>query len=308
MKDELAFLDYVRRHARCGRGVLMGPGDDAAVLRTSTSRLVLTTDMLLEGTHFTFSDASPLQVGWKAMACNISDVAAMGCIPRFAVVSVGLCAKRPFSEALALHRGLQRCARRYGVSLVGGDCTAWHDGLSISVALLGEVPGGCRPVLRSGARPGDVILVTGTLGGSLLGRHLRVKPRVAEGLALNRRYRIHAMIDISDGLSLDLYRVCRASGVGAMLDGPSIPVSAAARKVARTSGKSPLVHALGDGEDFELLFTCSPAQARRILRDPPCGTRVTAVGRISEAKRLVLRSGDGHLEPLKVAGWEHHFG
>lgn len=308
MKDELAFLDYVRRFARCGKGVLVGPGDDAAVLQTNAPRLVLTTDMLLEGAHFTFRDASPLQVGWKAMACNISDVAAMGCIPRFAVVSVGLRSERPFREALALHRGLQRCARRYGVSLVGGDCTAWHDGLSISVALLGEVPKGCRPILRSGARPGDVILVTGALGGSLLGGHLRVKPRVAEGLTLNQRYRIHAMIDVSDGLSLDLYRVCRASGVGAILNAASIPVSAAARRAARTSGKPALAHALGDGEDFELLFTCSRKEARKILQHSLCGTRVTAIGQITEHKSLFLMRGDGRAEPLKAVGWEHHFG
>jgi len=303
---ELAFVEWIRGRTTYGSGVQIGIGDDAAVLTVGKQTLVYTTDILLEGAHFDLKRTTPQQVGWKAMACSISDVAAMGCSPTFAVCSAGLPRKGSPGLAKQLYLGLEKCARTYEVSLVGGDTTSHDGGLVISVAMLGEPQGKCRPLLRSGAKVGDAIMVTGSLGGSLLGRHLRIKPRVDEALELNATCRIHSMIDLSDGLSLDLYRICQMSHVGAVLRESTIPISSAARKQAKMTGKKPVDHALSDGEDFELLFTCTRKEAERIMGRPPCGTRVAMIGRIASDGYL-LEKKNGDAVPIMPQGWEHQF-
>ncbi|MBI3318133.1 MAG: thiamine-phosphate kinase [Candidatus Omnitrophica bacterium] len=252
---EEGLIERIKRSIRTDSGVIRGIGDDCAVLKGPSGRhLLFASDMLVERVHFLRS-SPPEKVGWKALAVNVSDIAAMGGLPRHAVVSLGLPPQTPVAWVDRLYRGLRRCARRFGVNLVGGD-TNRSDRLVIDVAILGEVEPS-RVVYRAGARAGDWLLVTGRLGGAVRsGRHLTFIPRVREARALTQKGRLHAMIDLSDGLSADLSRLCRASGLGALLDASRVP---------RRRGVS-LRAALTEGEDFELLMAAPPREARRLLR------------------------------------------
>jgi thiamine-monophosphate kinase len=304
-KGEEHWLDWVCRadpHIR--KRIRVGPGDDGAVVAWSKGNdLVVTTDHLVEGIHFDLDTASPGAVGYKAMACNLSDIAAMGCHPVAATIHVAVPPHVTMAVLRRIYRGMRRAADPFDTAIVGGDTSASPRHLVVGATLIGETRG-LRPLRRDGARIGDVILVTGRLGGSILGRHLRFLPRVEEGLRLNRRYRIHSMIDLSDGLSTDLYRVLRASDVGAVLDAARIPVSSAARRRARDSSKSPLRHALDDGEDFELLFTAAERETRRIESDRVLGPIVSRIGRIVPSG-FVLRDRAGRERPLEPSGYEH---
>jgi len=241
---ESAFLAWVRRRQLPGGGVRVGIGDDAALV----GDIILKVDAVVEGTHF--SRATPAQIGHKAMARPLSDLAAVAGIPRWALVSIVLPRGRGFATAKAVYRGAERTARRFGVRIVGGDLTVTRGAMVVTVTIAGE-KGPHGFVKRSGARPGDRVFVTGPLGGSLLGKHLSFTPRVREALKL----RPTAMIDISDGFAIDLHRLCEASGVGAQVDLSKVPISAAAKRLARRTGRRPIDHALNDGEDYELLYT-----------------------------------------------------
>ena len=198
-------------------------------------------------------------------------------------------------------------AERFGVALAGGDTNAWDGPLIVCITVIGEaVPPG--PVLRSGARPGDVIFVTGPLGGSLAGRHLRPVPRIEEALALRRLTRLHAMIDLSDGLSSDLSHILNASGnLGATLDPASIPIHPDASIESQRDGRSPLDHALNDGEDFELCFTVAPEDAERLTAGMAAGLRLQPVGVVEREPGLRLREGD-RLVPILPGGFDHFRG
>lgn len=298
--DERELIGWLQHRIPRGRGVLRGIGDDAAVLRGFPGRVLFTCDMLLEGTHFLPSDP-PAALGWKSLACSLSDIAAMAGKPVAAVVSLGL--RRGLGDRWirAFYRGLLRCARTFGCPVVGGDTTAGRGPVVVDVAVLGNAR---RPALRSAARPGDAILVTGTLGGSILGRHLRFRPRIREAWLLARRFRVHAMMDISDGLSLDLSRILEESRVGAVLFEEAIPISQAARRLAARDGRSSLEHALSDGEDYELLFTIPQGAATTLLARKPLGVRVSRIGRVTRAG-FFLRRRDGRLEPAQPTGWVH---
>src|SRR5829696_6672657 len=250
---EFAYIEWLRRVTPAAAGVAVGPGDDTAVLRPPRGPLLVTTDMLLEGSCFRLAEAGPFRVGRKAMAVNLSDIAAVAGVPTAAVVSVGLprTGGRELGEQLYL--GMRDAADAFGVPLVGGDTNSWDGPLAISVALLGEATAR-GPVLRSGAKVGDWVLVTGPLGGSILGHHLDFTPRVREALKLHESAALHAMIDLSDGLGRDLYHICEASRCGAVVFGDAVPVSDAARDLAARDGRPALDHALSDGEDFELVF------------------------------------------------------
>jgi len=250
---EEGLIRRIARTIRTGPGVVRGIGDDCAVLQGPGRMLRLfASDMLVEGVHFT-RDAPAEGIGWKALAVNVSDVAAMGGLPRQAVISLGLPRATPVSFVDRLYHGLRRCAAAYGVDLVGGD-TSRAPVVVIDVAILGEVEKG-RVVYRSGARPGDGLWVTGRLGGSLRsGRHLRFRPRVEEARALTARAKPHAMMDLSDGLGPDLLKMCEQSGVSAVLEGARIP---------RNAGCS-VEQALNDGEDFELLVAAAPRDAQKL--------------------------------------------
>jgi thiamine-monophosphate kinase len=201
-----------------------------------------------------------------------------------------------------LYLGLRDVADAFGVALVGGDTNSWTGPLVISVTALGESTGR-GPVQRSGARPGDWVFVTGPLGGSILGHHLDFTPRVREALALHAAVELRAMCDISDGLSADLNHICEESGCGAVLVAEAVPISDAAHELARTSGRTPLRHALGDGEDFELVFVVSPEDGARLLSAPP--VPVVKIGACVESG-LWLESA-GVREPLAPSGWVHSF-
>jgi thiamine-monophosphate kinase len=307
---EFAFIDWLRRRTPIDPRVLLGPGDDtAAVLMnpgslmggTPTAPVLVTTDMLLEGSCFVLAEAGPRRVGRKAMAVSLSDIAAMAGRPVAAVISVGL--PRGGGRALAeeLYGGLREMADAFATAIVGGDTNSWDGPLAITVTLLGE-PTGCRPVTRAGAKIGDWLMTTGPFGGSIRGHHLDFTPRVREALRLNELVDLHAMIDVSDGLAADVWQVCTESGVGAVLRAEAIPVSDAARAI--DDGRSLLDHALADGEDFELVFAASPADGRRLLESQPLeGVTLAAIGEVVEAGLWFER--DGQRRPLEPQGYVH---
>jgi thiamine-monophosphate kinase len=301
---EFAYIDWLRQRTPSDSRVLVGPGDDTAVLRWTTGApCLVTTDMLLEGSCFRLAEAGPRQVGRKAMAVNLSDIAAMAGKPVAAVVSVGL--PRQGGRALAeeLYLGLREMADAFDTVIVGGDTNSWDGPLSIAVTLLGEPTSG-GPVCRSGARPGDWLLVTGPLGGSILGKHLTFTPRVREARELHSLADLHAMIDISDGLAADVNHLCEESQCGAVLRAEAIPVSAAAKSIH--DGHTPLEHALTDGEDFELVFALPAADAQRLLQTQPIsGITLTHIGECVE-QGLWLEENGGR-KPLEPRGYVHMF-
>lgn len=287
--------------------LVLGAGDDAAVIRLAEGQqLVATTDKLMDGVDFRVGEHDAARIGHKALAVNLSDLAAMGARPVAALVS--LCLPQVGGESLTkqLYQGLLATAAKYDVAIAGGDTNSWAGPLVISVTALGEVAPQ-RAWRRSGAQVGDRILVTGHFGGSILGRHLDAVPRVTEALWLVEHAEVHAAIDVSDGLSLDLARVCEASRCGAVLNLEAIPISPDADWLARerNDGMTPLEHALADGEDFELVLVVSPSEAERLVRLQPLAVPLTAIGTITDQPGLWTRGHEGNVQPLAPRGWEH---
>jgi thiamine-monophosphate kinase len=295
---EIGLIERAARNLRLDKTVIKGAGDDAAVIRwTRDKYLLFACDMIVEDVHFRRQDATPYQIGWKALARNLSDIAAMGGVGRYAVVSAGLDPEAPVSLADGIWKGLNAIAKRFGVSIVGGD-TVRSKKLILDVSLIGEVKKN-NLVLRGGAKPGDAILVTGPLGGSIKKKHLSFVPRVKEAGQLVRNFKINSMIDISDGLVLDLRRILAASGTGARIYESLIPISGEATSFMR---------AISDGEDFELLLTMSAPDARRLLKTAPAKIRPAPIliGEITGRGRgLVLVRKDGREERLKPKGYVH---
>ncbi len=304
---ESEFIDWLRARLTPHDQVPLGPGDDAAVLRITQRRdVVVTTDLLTDGVDFLLEQCAPQRVGRKAIAVNLSDLAAMAARPIAVFVSVAL--PRPGAAQLSrdLLEGMLDICDRYHVALAGGDTNTWSGGLVISVTAIGETtPRG--PLRRDGARPGDLILSTGSFGGSILGKHFDFTPRVSESLWLHDRYQLHAGIDVSDGLSLDAARMAAESRCGAALALCDIPIDAAAYELARQqpTGKSPLEHALTDGEDFELLLCVPPQEAQRLLADQPLEVPITCIGRMVAQQGLWQSDQGGNLRPLKPEGFQH---
>jgi thiamine-monophosphate kinase len=299
---ELAYIDWLRRRTPPDARVLIGPGDDTAALRWSGSGpLLVTTDMLLEGSCFRLAEAGPRRVGRKAMAVNLSDIAAMAGKPVAAVVSAGLPRQDGRLLAEELYLGLREVADAFDTAIVGGDTNSWDGPLVLSVTVLGEAsPRGA--VRRSGARPGDWLLVTGPLGGSLLGKHLDFTPRVREALQLNELADLHAMIDISDGLAADLNHLCEESGCGAVVHASSLPITPAA--LSLQDGRSPQDHALSDGEDFELLVALPPEDGLRLIQNQPVsGITLYHIGECLD-QGLWLEENQRR-RPLEPAGYVH---
>jgi thiamine-monophosphate kinase len=299
---EFAYIAWLRGRTPADPRVPIGPGDDAAAVRfEEAGDCLLTTDMLLEGSCFRLAQAGGRLVGRKAMAVNLSDIAAMAGRPVAAVVSVGL--PRQGGRALGeeLFWGLREMADAFGTALVGGDTNSWDGPLVISVTLLGQATAK-GPVRRSGARPGDWLLVTGPLGGSILGKHLTFTPRVREALQLHEHTPLHAMIDISDGLAADVNHLCQESRCGAVLRADAIPISLAARQL--TDGVSPLDHALGDGEDFELVFAVPAEEGERLMKTQPVPEITLAhIGEFVD-QGLWLEV-NGNRQPLEPRGYVH---
>lgn len=294
MHGEFDYIAAIRRRIPSAPHVLVGPGDDCAVLAPSPREQLVTVDAVMDGVDFILNECGPVAAGRKAMLVNLSDLAAMAGEPKSAVIA--LCCPRSREIADGVFEGIHQVARQYGTAIIGGDTNTWDGPLVISITLLGEVTGR-GPVLRSGAKVGDWLIVTGPLGGSLRGRHLEPTPRIREAIDVHASYTLHAMIDLSDGLAQDLGHILEESHCGAELIAERIPIHADARA---SSGPSPLDRALGDGEDFELLMALPPDDARRLLRDRPAWSHI---GQCVEQGMWLIR--DGRRETLPPRGWEH---
>lgn len=301
---EFDYIRWVREQVGVGDRVHVGIGDDCAVLAASHRESIITTDMLLDGRHFHLDQVGPLRVGRKALAVNLSDIAAMGGRPIAAVVSLGLPRTNTNAIAEGVFRGMQLLAVEYGVAIVGGDTNTWDGPFVISVTMIGE-PGPMGPILRSGAKPGDWLLVTGSLGGSIQEKHFDFSPRIREGLAIQEHCLPHAMIDISDGLAADVGHIAEESHCGVVLFADRIPISDAA--LTMNDALSPLEHALGDGEDFELAFAVSPEDGKRLFETQPLkNVRLSWIGLCTAEPGMFLES-QGSRAPLEKAGFTHDF-
>ncbi len=314
-----------------GSGVRTGIGDDAAVLETVGGRLLLaTTDLLVEDVHFRRRWAGPADIGWKSIAVNLSDIAAMGGVPRWGLVALGCPGDVGEAEIRAFYDGALACASEHDVAVVGGDTSASPAGWLVNVTLLGE--SAHRPLLRSTAHPGDVIAVTGVLGRSgaglaalelesvparvppatfaaLTSTHLRPRPRVHEGRWLGRDGSASAMMDVSDGLASDLPRLCVASEVGARVELRRLPVDEATRTLGAALDADPVGWATGGGEDYELLLTCPPDVFARLARglEEATGTPLTAVGEVVPGAGVTWLDAAGRSVAV-TPGWEHFVG
>jgi thiamine-monophosphate kinase len=307
MESEL--IEYFRQRLPAHPLLRLGPGDDAAVLRLAeVDECVITVDMLTDQVDFRLSEIDPRRAGRKALAVNLSDLAAMGSRPLAAVIALALPRRGGAELAVALYEGLLPLAERYGVVIAGGDTNSWDGPLAISITLLGEVTEH-GPLPRGGACPGDRIVVSGSFGGSVLGRQFDFEPRVWEALLLNERYELHAGIDVSDGLLRDLAHIAEESGCGAALRPEAVPVSDDARRLAQTlrDGSTPLDHALGDGEDFELILAVPPREAKRMRAEQPLQVPLTEIGQFVAEPGLWEADAAGGRRRILPRGWEHGF-
>lgn len=302
--SEFEFIESIRRAGRFDPRVPIGIGDDAALVRTVTSGCLVTVDMLMEGTDFIFPPATPQSAGRKSLAVNLSDVAAMGGIPTAAFVSLALPKCRGAEFAGEFQAGIRELADEFDVVIAGGDTNAWGGPLVVSITVLGEA--GVRPpVRRSGARVGDWIFVSGACGGSIHGRHLTFTPRVREAQTLLAAVDLHAMIDVSDGLAADLHHILDESDVGAVVEAAAIPIHP---DTGLDPLRDPLQQALGDGEDFELIFTVSPEDGRRLLSHNPLSIPLSRIGEVTAGRQVLIRDADGRQTTLPRAGWQHRLG
>jgi len=283
----------------------VGPGDDCAVINVDGKNVLLKTDAVVEGVHFT-ADTPPEKIGRKAIARPLSDIAAMGGRPSHAVVTVGLPEDFDETRLKTIYRGAGEMGEQNGTYIVGGEITR-NPVLLISVSLIGHVETD-RVLTRKGSRDGDAVFVTGELGGSIAGNHLDFDPRLAEARWLAEQFEIHAMIDLSDGLATDL-RYLLGDNLGAELLTPAIPISRAAKERARDNpaGKSALLAALADGEDYELLFTLPSKQAVSLHDDWKTAfpeLPLHCIGKITSQPGLHLRDDKG-IQPFHAQGYDH---
>lgn len=329
---ERALIGAIRRRTAVVDGssaaVRVGIGDDCAALEpTAGSLLLATTDLLIENVHFRRRYAEPADVGWKALAVNLSDIAGMGGRPRWALVALACPAETRPEEVEAFYDGMLALAAEHAVAVVGGDTSASPAGWIVNVTVLGETAR--APVLRSTARAGDVIAVSGSLGRSAAGlaaleraeapdapadlladvtaAHLRPRPRVKEGQWLAGAGGVTAMIDLSDGLATDLAHIAEESGVAARVDVGRLPLDASTRAAARALGRDPLAWATGGGEDYELLLTCEPSALDRLVEGlaGATGARLTPIGEIARGPGAVqFVDAEGREVPV-AAGFEH---
>ncbi len=280
--------------------IIAGIGDDAAVIKSDGRNYTLiTTDMLIENVHFTLQAMSFSQIGHKALAVNLSDIAAMGGVPKFCLVNLGLNKKIRVEDVDEIYKGLQALAEEYNVKVLGGDTNFSPSGVIIDMCVIGEV----EPeflCLRSGAQAGDSIFVTGALGAAAVylakGKYFPPTPRIKTARAITKTVKVHAMIDISDGLANDLHHIAKSSNVGALINIEDIPVFPEADTELALSG----------GEDFELLFTAPDAEKDKLLREIPgkTGTALTCIGKIT-GEGIKIKRGDGKISLLSLRGYDH---
>lgn len=332
MKDEFEFIEALRERASASSSVT-GIGDDAAVVQTTPGKeTVVTTDLLIEDIDFRRTTIPPFLLGHKALAVSLSDIAAMGARPRWSLTSIGVPSdvwQTNFGDRF--YSGLFELANRYDVQLIGGDTSRTEEKIVIDSIVIGECFTG-HAVKRSGAKVGDQIFVTGSLGGAAAGlrlvergahlaeqhlqdedsqkldhvllRQLRPEPRVGWGIVLGDEKLATSMIDISDGLSSDLNHLCSASGVGALIDSSLLPIDSQVTELCGRRALDPLQLALHGGEDFELLFTVNPADVAKLPRRVD-GTQITRIGEItSQSEGVQIREG-ARIWDLNPGGWKH---
>jgi len=300
MTGEFELIAKLRQQLSEFPALKVGVGDDAAVIaRADGSSWLIATDMLMDGIHFELAKTDPRLIGRKALAVNLSDIAAMGARPSTAVISVAL--PKGSNVADPLHEGLFELAAEFETVIAGGDTNAWDGPLVINVAVTGELAAGVEPLQRSGAGIGDQIFVTGPLGGSLAGHHLTFIPRIREALVIRSVVEPTAMMDISDGLAADLHHILRESNVGAVLYSDGIPIRESIR-----SEPNALDRAMGDGEDFELLLTVAASDAKDLVSNLPEGVDLFHIGEIT-ASGCELIYPTGTRREISPTGWEHQF-
>ena len=322
---ERGIIARIRQAAGSSDDLVIGIGDDCAVYRTAQGRVSLvTTDTMVAAVHFDSAWHPPRALGRKAASVNISDIAAMGGLPRFALLSLALTPACAGQWLDAFMSGFLAVLAEHGVVLIGGDTVQSEQESVLSVTVLGEMAE-AELLARKGARPGDVVLVSGFLGEAaaglalcriglahdpgwqpLVGAHLDPVPQVTVGRVLAASGLVHAMQDLSDGLATDLAHICAESGVGAVVAADKIPLSPLLRKAAATCGQSPLDWALAGGEDYQLLFTAGEQQAaslRALVREKT-GKELFAVGRIVEGQGVFLEEA-GQCREISYRGYEH---
>lgn len=300
---EQSFLAYLRGRTRGLPQVAVGIGDDAAVLTNATAETIACADQIIDGVDFSSGDHDLSDIGYKAMAINLSDIAAMGAIPDSALVTLALPKQNATQIAGAVYEGIIEAAKQFNVAIAGGDLSTYDGPLAISITLLGHVPHGSA-WLRSGAQEGDTVLASGCFGGSIRGRHLRPTPRIELASAIRVLANVHAAIDVSDGLSLDLDRMCASSGYGVELDVDAIPIHPDAIGLAAKTGRPAFQHAWSDGEDFELLLAVPPDDAARLL-EAELPAPLTAIGTIVGRTGLWKKQ-DGKFVRLSPQGYVHN--
>jgi thiamine-monophosphate kinase len=314
-KGEFEFIDFIRRHFSVPDGV-MGIGDDCAVMPSGGEELLFSTDLLMEGVHFLRSESSPEDVGWKAAAVNLSDIAAMGGTPTATFLSIALPKDAQGEWAERFIKGYSEISMLYDVPLLGGDTTSSLRDIAINVGIMGKCPAG-KCLMRSGAKVGETIYVTGPLGDSagglqailkvidrtvlvqtLIERHKRPTPRIREGKSLMQSGKVGAMMDISDGIASDLRHIMEASGVGAVVSLDRLPLSEELKAVCNIYGWDIFELATSGGEDFELLFT-GPEGLEEITTFP-----LYPIGRITEGEDLIWTI-DNQPVDLDFTGYRH---
>jgi thiamine-monophosphate kinase len=315
--------------------LLKGISDDAAVFRPSPGKVQLfTTDALVEGIHFDLTFTSLKHLGWKTIATNVSDIAAMGGIPRYATIVLSLPKKISVEMVEEFYRGAAAASKQYSCMIVGGDTTTSMANMTISCALIGEADE-AHIRYRSGATPGEYLCVSGHLGGSIAGlkilarekqrfgqspdpsafkanlepytaaieRHLMPRPRLDISKLLTERVKCGALIDISDGLAAEVHHICKNSGVGASVSEHNIPIESSTQKIAEELSDPPMKYALFGGEEYELLFTISDSEFEKLEK---LTNDVTIIGRITgPEKGIVIVREDGMEEQLPPGGWNH---
>ena len=323
---EFGLIERIRKSLIGTTGAdIVGIGDDCAVIpkdeKTST---LLTTDLLVEGIHFNLAHCSACQLGYKSLAVNLSDIAAMGGIPGYGLISLAIPPATTVEFMDEFYQGMSELAGRFGVQIIGGDTTHSNSGFVINIALIGEIEKG-REIYRFGARPGDLICATGYLGNSAAGLHLMSNhpeelpdfeelaenyrqpyPHIKQGRILSESGAVRAMIDISDGLASDLGHICGASGCGAEIYEELLPISSALSRYTRKHNLDYLELSLGGGEDYCLLFTIESEKFTEVNQTlNNAGYEIYNIGEISAADNIYIVNKDGGREILKIKGWDH---